>query len=89
MAGDPLAEVQHQAEEGLAFTRKTRFGLIADILASRLGLIRTLRGLTPEFGSFDDDQFDEAEFERHLSRESAIAECFYRVLVLQARSTRR
>lgn len=65
---------------GCALTEKLCEGRHTQIWRARL---------TPEFGSFDDDQFDEAEFERHLSRESAIAECFYRVLVLQARSTRR
>ncbi len=59
-AGDPLAEVEREAEQGLAFAQKTRFGLVIDCIATQLGLIRTLRGLTPTFGSFDDEQFDEA-----------------------------
>ena len=54
-AGDPLAEVQREAEHGLAFAQKARFGLVIDLIATQLGLIRTLRGLTPKFGSFDDD----------------------------------
>ena len=66
-AGDPLAEVQREAEHGLAFAQKVRFGLVIDIIAAQLGLIRTLRGLTPTFGSFDDEQFDELRIERHLA----------------------
>ena len=58
-AGDPLAEVQREAEHGLAFAQKMRFGLVIDRITAQLGLIRTLRGLTPTFGSFDDEQFDE------------------------------
>ena len=58
-AGDPLAEVQREAEHGLAFAQKMRFGLVIDIITDQLGLIRTLRGLTPTFGCFDDEQFDE------------------------------
>jgi len=29
-----------------------RFGLVIDAITTQLGLIRTLRGLTPTFGSF-------------------------------------
>jgi PAS domain S-box-containing protein len=86
-AGDPLAEVQHEAEHGLMFARKARFGFIIDIIATQLGLIRTLRGLTPTFGSFDDGQFDERRIESHYSSNSdlALAECWYWCRKLQAR----
>jgi hypothetical protein len=86
-AGDPLVEVQREAEHGLGFARKMRFGLVIDRITLQLGLIRTLRGLTPKFGSFDDEHFDELRFERHLSSNPAlaIAECFYWVRKLQAR----
>jgi hypothetical protein len=53
-AGDPLAEVQREAEAGVAFAEKVGFGFVAGIITTQLGLIRTLRGLTPIFGSFDD-----------------------------------
>ena len=53
-AGDPLDEVQAEAERGLAFAQKMRFGLAIDRITTQLGLIRTLRGLTPIFGCFDD-----------------------------------
>jgi PAS domain S-box-containing protein len=87
MAGDSLLGVQREAETSLAFTQKVRFGLMTDVVASKLGLIRTLRGLTRKFGCFDDDQFDELEFERHLSSKPglAFAGCSYWVRKLQAR----
>ena len=47
-AGDPLAEVEREAERGLAFAQKARFGLVIDVITTQLGLIRTLRGLTPD-----------------------------------------
>jgi PAS domain S-box-containing protein len=85
-AGDPLMEVQREAENGLEFAQKARFGLVIDIITPQLGLIRTLRGLTPKFGSFDDGQFDELRFERHLASEpAALPECFYWIRKLQAR----
>jgi hypothetical protein len=86
-AGDPLTEVQQIAEHGLEFARKARFGLAMDLISIQLGLIRTLRGLTPKFGSFNDQQFDELQFERHLASDPARAqrECGYRIRKLQAR----
>ncbi|MER9511815.1 AAA family ATPase [Mesorhizobium sp. M0460] len=66
-AGDPLDEVQAEAERGLAFTQKIRFGLALDAIVAQLGLVRTLRGLTPKFGCFDEDQVSELEMERRFS----------------------
>src|SRR5258705_8708706 len=86
-AGDPLAEAETQAQHGLAFAQKMRFGLVIDIPATQLGLIRTLPGLTPTFGCFDDEQFDEARIERRFSEnpDLAFGECFYWIRKLQAR----
>jgi PAS domain S-box-containing protein len=86
-SGDPLPEVQREAEKGLEFTQKARFGIVSDIIAAQLGLIRTLRGLTSKFGSFDDGQFEELQFERHLASEPVLAlpECWYWIRKLQAR----
>jgi PAS domain S-box-containing protein len=86
-AGDPLAEVEREAENGLKFAQKVRFGLVIDIIIAQLGLIRSLRGLKPKFGSFDDEQFNELRFESHLSSVPALAlpECCYWIRKLQAR----
>jgi PAS domain S-box-containing protein len=85
-SGDPLVEVQREAENGLDFAQKARFGLVIDIITTQLGLIRTLRGSTPKFGSFDDGQFEELRFERHLASDPSLAqpECFYWIRKLQA-----
>src|SRR5262249_61534234 len=86
-AGEPLVDVQDETEKGLAFGQKARFGFVIDVGAAQLQLIRTLRGLTPTFGSFDDEQFDELRIERHFSEHPAFAmpECKYWVRKLQAR----
>jgi PAS domain S-box-containing protein len=86
-AGDPLDEVQAEAERGLAFAQKLRFGLGIDQIAPQLALIRTLRGSTPNFGCFDDEQFDELRIEHRFSENPnlAIAECWYWIRKLQAR----
>jgi PAS domain S-box-containing protein len=87
MAGDPLADAEREAEHGLAFAQRARFGLVIDRIATQLGLIRTLRGLTPKFGCFNDAQFDESRFERHLAGNPNLvrAEFLYWVRKLQAR----
>src|SRR4029450_11222065 len=56
-------------------------------MTAQLGLIRTLSGSTSKFGSFDDGQFDELWFERHLSSNPSLAlpECWYWIRKLQAR----
>jgi len=86
-AGDALDGVQVEAEHGLAFTQKMRFGLFTDALASQLGLIRTLRGLTSKFGCFDDEQFDELRMEHRFSSNPnlVLAEGWYWIRKLQAR----
>ncbi|PLP99468.1 trifunctional serine/threonine-protein kinase/ATP-binding protein/sensor histidine kinase [Cupriavidus pauculus] len=86
-AGEPLSEAQDEAEHGLAFATKSRFGLAIDIIATQVALIRTLRGLTSRFGCFDDEQFDEEKIERRFlaNPELAIAACWYWIRKLQAR----
>jgi predicted ATPase/signal transduction histidine kinase/ActR/RegA family two-component response regulator len=85
--GDPLKDVQHEAEAGLAFATRIRFGFITDCITAQLGLVRTLRGLTPTFGVFSDDRFDELDFERKLASDPALAlpACWYWIRKLQAR----
>ena len=86
-SGDPLAEVQAEAEAGLDFARRARFGLVVDIITAQLQLIRTLRGLAPVFGRCDEAGLDEGRFERHLEEDPrlAIATCWYWIRKLQAR----
>jgi PAS domain S-box-containing protein len=86
-AGDPLSEAQREAEHGLAFARKARFGFVMDIINPQLNLIRMLRGLTPRFGFLDDGDLAEAAFEQHLASEPSLAlpECWYWTRKLQAR----
>ena len=85
--GDPLGDVEREAQNGLDFARKARFGLVIDIISAQLGLIRTLRGSTSKFGSFDDVDFDESRFERRLAGQPVLAlpECWYWIRKLQAR----
>ena len=84
--GEPLDEVQREAEAGLGFVCKAQFGVVIDLATAQLGLIRTLRGQTPVFGCFNDDQFNEDRFEQHLqgAPDLAVATCRYWIRKLQA-----
>jgi PAS domain S-box-containing protein len=86
IAGDPLGNVQSQAEVGLAFAQKAQFSGDTAMLPV-LALIRTLRGLTPKFGSFDCGEFEEFAFERLLAGNPQMFrhECWYLVRKMQAR----
>ncbi|MBV9519419.1 MAG: AAA family ATPase [Hyphomicrobiales bacterium] len=86
-AGDPLSEVQYEAELGLIYAQKARFGMVIDVTTAQLALIRTLRGLTLKFGCFDSQEIEELPFERHLAGNPilALVECWYWVRKLQAR----
>ena len=85
-AGDPLSEVEREAEDGLEFARKAYFGLAIDCITGQLRLIRMLRGRTPDFTSFNDAEFDEERFAQHLENnpQLAIGACYYWVRKLQA-----
>jgi PAS domain S-box-containing protein len=85
-SGDPLDEVQREVETGLEFVSRARFGLVVDILTGHLGLIRALRNLTSELGSFNDGEFDESLFQEHLEMDPRLANptCIYWIRKLQA-----
>jgi predicted ATPase/signal transduction histidine kinase/CheY-like chemotaxis protein/HPt (histidine-containing phosphotransfer) domain-containing protein len=85
--GDPLEDVQQEAQNGLEFARRAKFGYIADIISGQLAFIRTLRGLTPTFSSFNDREFDESRFEGHLEADPYLlfAKRWYWIHKLQAR----
>jgi len=85
--GDPLSEVQSEAEKGLDFVTKAGFGLVVENCKAQLGLIRTLRGLTPTFGCFDVNDYSETDTEHRLGSNPllVLSEFFYWTRKLQAR----
>jgi PAS domain S-box-containing protein len=85
-AGEPLAEVQREGEVNFVFAKNAGFEFMVDLAMAHLGLIRTLRGLTRTFGRFDDGNFDECQFEQHLSSELvSYSKGWYWIRKLQAR----
>jgi hypothetical protein len=85
--GEPLDKIETAVSTGLSFVRKARFGLMVAQHTIHLQLTRTLRGLTREFGAFNDDSFDEVEFEQHLAKNPSLsyAACWYWIRKMQAR----
>jgi PAS domain S-box-containing protein len=86
-SGEPLSEVAREARDGLNFARKAGFGVVIDSIIGQLCLIRTLQGLTRNFKSFNDAEFDEDRFEQHLEADPnlALPACWYWIRKLQAR----
>jgi predicted ATPase len=85
--GNPLEEVQREAEFGLRFVQQAKFSDIIGIIVGQLALIRTLRGLTPSFSSLNDTEFDEDRFEQRLEADPDLefARSWYWIRKLQAR----
>jgi hypothetical protein len=85
-SGDPLSDVQREAENRLAFAQKARFGIVVDIVTGQLRLILTHRGMAPDFASFNDNLFDEDRFEQRLEGDPQLAlpTCWYWIRKLQA-----
>jgi PAS domain S-box-containing protein len=85
-AGDPLAEVQKECENGLASARRVGFGPVIERCGAQLGLILTLRGLTAGFGCLDYEGYSELDTERRLanSPDLVLAEFYYWTRKLQA-----
>jgi predicted ATPase len=85
-SGDPLHDIERETGNALEFVQKLRFGLISDLITTQLRLIRIFRGLTPDFNTFNDTEFDEARFEQRLESnpQLAIAASRYWIRKLQA-----
>lgn len=83
--GESLPIIEAEARRGIEHASKAQFRLVVDFLRQQLALIRTLRGVTPRFGHFDDEDVNEAEMEARLSEGSPIRACWYWIRKLQAR----
>jgi predicted ATPase/GAF domain-containing protein len=85
--GDPLPDVQREAEHCQELARNGGFGIMNDNATTVLELVRTLRGLTTTFGRFNQAGFDELSFERHVTSETSVplVACWYWIRKTQAR----
>jgi len=85
--GVPLAEVEREAESGLAAARRERFAQVVAYISAQLGLVRSLMGSTTRFGALEVVGFEERALEEQLRENPAlsVAACWYWVRKLQAR----
>jgi PAS domain S-box-containing protein len=83
--GDALSDIEQEAERGLDFARKVKFGLASDCITGQFRLVRMLRGMTPDFNSFNDAEFDATRFEQRLENpQLATSASYYWIRRLQA-----
>lgn len=83
--GQPLDQIERQAEEENEFGRQ--FGFFLAEVSAPLALLRTLRGRTTKFESFDDERSTERSFENRLASPpapNAFLETYYWVRKLRA-----
>ena len=87
MAGDPLAETQKVIEANLHKVRKLKFRYMIDLITIQLDYVRTLRGHTRAFASFDDEHSEEDAAEGAFTGnlDLPILEWVYWSRLLQAR----
>jgi len=85
--GDPLAETQMECENGLAFAKRVQFGLCIELCGAMLGLIMSMRGVTPTFGSLDHLDYTELDTEQRLGTNANLvfAEFYYLTRKCEAR----
>jgi signal transduction histidine kinase/DNA-binding response OmpR family regulator/PAS domain-containing protein len=85
--GLPLEQAQQEAEQGIDYTGKAHFPMVQFSLTGQYRFILTMRGKTPDLGSYNNTDFDETTFEARLTEDAsmAITTCFYRIRKLQAR----
>ena len=86
-AGNPLVEVEKEAEICVEFCRRAGFSDYIDRANILATFVRNLRGLTRRFGFLDDDRFDELRIQNHFQSEPHVLVCefWYWVRILQVR----
>jgi predicted ATPase/two-component sensor histidine kinase/GAF domain-containing protein len=72
-SGGPLAELQREAQSCVAIAEKASSSIHLVIIQIQLGFVLSLRGLTPNLGSFNCNAFDEDAFERGEASDSPLS----------------
>ena len=86
VSGEPLSDVQREADRALLFLREAKFGLAADSLVAQLILVDTLRGQSVGRGLILESDKDELGFEQRLSNGGSrltVAAARYHIYKLQ------
>lgn len=86
-SGEPLREIEREADSAIEYARKNRLHHRVNYLRVFRAMSRTLQGLTPKFGCFDDEGFDERNMQLELlvSPDGPVGEFCFALRRLQAR----
>jgi PAS domain S-box-containing protein len=79
-SGDPLEACEHAAERALVLAQRAQYGLVVELIAGQLRLIRALRGRA----SGTSAELDEVPFEQSMESAPAILACWHWIRKLQA-----
>ncbi|WP_280155833.1 ATP-binding sensor histidine kinase [Piscinibacter sp. XHJ-5] len=87
VAGEPLAEVEKEAEFALEICRRSTWTQAIELASMHAAFIRNLRGVTPRFGAFADERYDEQSMQQGLANHKVMpfSAFAYWVRTLQAR----
>lgn len=83
--GEPLADVQAQAEKGLAYAKKIGFAVGINFIETQLAFIQALRGRTRLFGSLEPELSTDNHPEYLRTTTSLVSSCWHSIRTLQAR----
>jgi PAS domain S-box-containing protein len=76
-SGDPVAEVEREAADGLDYAQKTGSGFVFAIILNKFYLARRLRGLSPGLRLFDGTEVNESDYEQYLEANPNLANPAY------------
>ncbi|HVJ90868.1 MAG TPA: ATP-binding protein, partial [Labilithrix sp.] len=72
LGGVPLPEVRRAVEDGMRYTRETKFWFVEQMILGEERFLSCLEGKTTEFGRLDGDGFDETAFAAMLANNEAL-----------------
>ncbi|AKU92076.1 AAA family ATPase [Vulgatibacter incomptus] len=78
--GVPLPEIERECLDSLEYVAGIGYPLVTTVVTDQLRLVKSLRGDTESLGSFDGEDFSEADFDRELEAyrsTSPIAICWH------------
>lgn len=79
--GEPLEEVQQEAERRFDYVSKAGYEEVADIITAIQRTVACLRGTTRSMSTLADAEFDQEHFEEHLTKNrSSLTMSWYKVL---------
>ncbi|MBC3776548.1 AAA family ATPase [Pseudomonas sp. SWRI99] len=83
--GEPLADVQAEAEKALVYARKIGFAVGVDFIETQLAFIQMLRGQTRLFGSLEPGRSTAPSKRHRRTATSLVSACWRSIRTLQAR----